>query len=568
MAINIGYHSKFDDVKVSMVDARESRSLVQTPVDWVSVHSPLGAWASRPLKWLPRWPRSQEKAGGGERLIDRVVRTALAACVVSTLLNLGGCGLPIHKPSIAEALNPELAAPYTHYSDWHPHSGQDISINANGTEQAPAIGNAMVEPQKTYKLADLVDLALRANPSTRYAWEQARAIAAGLGIAEAAWLPVLTAKANSTYDQHTAAVILFRGTTISPNLELSWTIFDRSRPAKIDQATQQLLAANFAFSRTHQKVAFEVQRSFFAYNAAQAQVAAAEATVRQTRKNAESVQAQLERGVATRPELLLAIQDKAKAEYELQSVRGKVSETWADLAESLGITPNIAIKTVDINDIQLPVEIESTADGLIDQALSQRPDLSARLAELRAKEAEIRKAEASFWPTLSLNANAGSTIFNYKFMSGPSIVAYNNARAGFLDYGAGITFEWNLFEGLASTNAVNQATAKREAAQAEFDALQLQIIKEVWKSYADLKTALRKREYAVALFKAAEQSFEALKESYANGLSTVIELLTAERNLASARFTEIESRTTLLQSVAALVYSAGSSGEPPVGSLR
>ena len=34
----------------------------------VSVHSPLGARASRPLKWRPRWPLSQEKAGGSERL--------------------------------------------------------------------------------------------------------------------------------------------------------------------------------------------------------------------------------------------------------------------------------------------------------------------------------------------------------------------------------------------------------------------------------------------------------------------------------------------------------------------
>ncbi len=34
----------------------------------VSVHFPQGARASRPLKWRPRWPRSQEKAGGSERL--------------------------------------------------------------------------------------------------------------------------------------------------------------------------------------------------------------------------------------------------------------------------------------------------------------------------------------------------------------------------------------------------------------------------------------------------------------------------------------------------------------------
>ncbi|PZN72576.1 MAG: hypothetical protein DM484_24270 [Candidatus Methylumidiphilus alinenensis] len=38
------------------------------PSPIVSVHPPLGAWASRPLKWRPRWPRCREKAGGGERL--------------------------------------------------------------------------------------------------------------------------------------------------------------------------------------------------------------------------------------------------------------------------------------------------------------------------------------------------------------------------------------------------------------------------------------------------------------------------------------------------------------------
>jgi outer membrane protein len=263
--------------------------------------------------------------------------------------------------------------------------------------------------------------------------------------------------------------------------------------------------------------------------------------------------------------LLLAIQDKAKADYELQSARGKVSDTRAELAESLGLTPNIDIRTVEINEIPFPKDIEPTADELIDQALIQRPDLSARLAELRAKEAEIRKAEAAFWPTVSVGARAGWTQFNYHYVDGPSKLP-SEIKAGYLDYGGGISFEWNLFEGLASTNSVNQATAKREAAQAEFDALQLQIIKEVWKSYADVKTALRKREYAVALLKAAGQSYEAVKESYANGLSTVIELLTAERSLASARFTEIESRTTLLNSVASLVYAAGSTGDTMAGS--
>lgn len=491
--------------------------------------------------------------------IRQIIRSALGVIEFGLVWSLAGCALSSYEPEIAEVLAPDIVAPEANYRAWHPRPINETSTRASAAKTAVS-GNGLVEPQKKYKLSDLVDLGMRANPAARNAWEQARAAAAGLGIAEAAWLPVLTAKANATYGQQTEAVFLFRGYTTTPTLGLSWILFDFGRPAKIDQATQKLLAANFGFNRTHQKVAFEVQRAFFAYNAALAQVEAAEATVRQTGKNAESVQAQLQRGVATRPELLLAMQDNAKADFELQAALGKVSDTHAELAESLGITPNIDLKTARIEELPLPEAIEASADDLIDDALRQRPDLSARLAELRAKEAEIKKAEAAFWPTVSLNAKAGSTIFDYRYLSGPAPLP-KEISSGFFDYGAGISIEWNLFEGLASTNAVKQATAKREAAQAEFDALQLQIIKEVWKSYAAVKTALRKREFAVSLLKASEQSYEALKESYADGLSTVIELLTAERNLAGARSTEVESRAALLQSVAALVYASGNSGE-------
>jgi outer membrane protein len=483
------------------------------------------------------------------------IRPTAWASLSIVVLSMAGCALPSYTPEISHVLAPEWAAPATSHGAWRPGTAERAYVPV-GRVDAAMTGRALVDSQKEYGLSDLVDLGLRANPETRSAWEQARAAAAGLGMAEAAWLPVLSAKANAGYGQQTEAVFLFRGFTTTPSLGLSWTLFDYGRPAKIEQAAQRLIAANFHFNRTHQKVAYEVQKTYFAYNATMAQIDAAEATVRQTEQNVESVRALLARGLATRPDWLLAVQDKAKADYELQAARGRLSDSRAELAESLGITPDIELKMARIEALPLPETLESTADDLIDQALSRRPDLSVRLAELRAREADIKKAEAAFWPTVSLNAKAGSAIFDYHYLSGPAPLP-DNIRAGYLDYGAGISFEWNLFEGLASTNAVRQATAKRGVAQAELDALQLQIIKEVWKSYADFKTALRKREFAAALLQAAEQSYEALKASYANGLSTIIELLTAERNLAGARYAEIESRTALLQSAAALVYASG-----------
>ena len=427
-----------------------------------------------------------------------------------------------------------------------------------------------MDPARTYALADLIDLGLSANPATRQAWEETRMAAASLGIAEASWLPVLAARVLARYERAsfpaTDYVYSIRGTKVSPTIRLSWTLFDPSRPAVIDQALARLFAANFAFNRTHQQVAYEVQGAFYAFNAARARVAAAEVTLRQTGANADAVQLRLERGLATRPDQLLAVQERARAAYELEAARGEVINTRARLVERLGISPQAPIMTQGLEAIPLPADLEPSAEAIIDRALAQRPDLQARLADIRAQDTAINKAQAAYWPTLSVQAEAGWDQWDYRTVAG----AEGAGAAGNPNYSLGLVFNWNLFEGNARANELRRATAARDAAQAQFDGLQLQIIREVWQSYADLKTAIRKREFAIAMRKAAEESYAAARETYTNGLSTILELLMAERSLATARLTEVDSRTGLLQAAAALVYAAGADGEtapgwPPAG---
>lgn len=480
-----------------------------------------------------------------------IAATALLACN----------GARLATPLIPTALDPAQSAPPVRWRQWRPNASQAPEVATLREFAHAPEGNALVDPAKTYDLADLVDLALRANPATRNSWEEARAAAARLGIAEAAWLPAITAKMHAGYWQYPFpdrnSAFSLRGTAVDPVMGLSWTLFDRSRPANIDQTTQKLFAANFALNRTHQSVTYEVQRAFFELLTARAQVAAAEKTLRQTTENVASVQAQFDRGLATTPERLLAIQDQARAGYELQ----------AELAERLGHTPDTPLRIVDLDALTLPAGIETTADAVIDQALTQRPDLSAKLAELRARDAEIRKAEATYWPTLGFTGHGGWKQWDYtgvrETSTSGSLCGSPEVRIGSPVVDAFVTMNWNLFGGFAGVNAIDEARANRNRAQAEFDALQLRIIREVWKAYAELKTAARKREFAVAMLQAADQSFEAARTVYGQGLATVIELLTAERNLAGARAIDIESRAELLKSAAALVYAAGSSTETP-----
>jgi len=67
-------------------------------------------------------------------------------------------------------------------------------IANEGNRVRPAF---FVEPDKTFSLTDLIDLAESHNPETRIAWENARAQAAALGIARSELYPTLSAVALS-----------------------------------------------------------------------------------------------------------------------------------------------------------------------------------------------------------------------------------------------------------------------------------------------------------------------------------------------------------------------------------
>ena len=93
-------------------------------------------------------------------------------------------------------------------------------------------------------------------------------------------------------------------------------------------------------------------------------------------------------------------------------------------------------------------------------------------------------------------------------------------------------------------------------------------MREVWKSYVDVKTALVQYEAAQALLTASQDAYDANTTKYQNGLGTLIDLLAAERELARARTTIVESRAELLDSAAALAFAVGDASatraEPPV----
>lgn len=112
-----------------------------------------------------------------------------------------------------------------------------------------------VDPGRTYSLPDLIDVAERHNPTTRAAWENARATAARLGVARSELLPNLTAvaMANTTRDGVLLGNAFVRQTLglYQPMLQVSYLALDfGDRSARIDEIREQLVAANLNFNQS------------------------------------------------------------------------------------------------------------------------------------------------------------------------------------------------------------------------------------------------------------------------------------------------------------------------------
>jgi outer membrane protein len=211
----------------------------------------------------------------------------------------------------------------------------------------------------------------------------------------------------------------------------------------------------------------------------------------------------------------------------------------------------------------LPEELTNSVERTMDLALANRPDLAAQLAALRAREADVGKARAEYLPQIGLNGSVGQAYSRFDAYTGGKTTGpfdYDDTT-----YGINLTFSWDIFDGFLRRNKLREAEAQRGQATAELSELQLKVIREVWKSYVDVKTALVQYEAAQALLTASQDSYDANIAKYQNGLGTLIDLLAAERELASAGTTIVESRAELLNSAAALAFAVGNSNAAQVG---
>jgi len=435
---------------------------------------------------------------------------------------------------------------------WHFPAEREVRAEA----KALRVSRLAIDATKSYPLAELVDFAERNNPETRVAWEGAKARGAALHIAQSELYPALAAVALSQVHRED---LLFGSSFVRQTvaafgsvLQLDYIMFDfGARAGRIATARAELAAANFAFNDTHRKIIFQVADTYYRLLNAVGQVDAAEASLLNAKTVQEAAEDRLEHGLATLPDALEAWSATAQAEYDLQSARGFEEIARGDLATTLGISPTVRILVQPLDELPAPEMHDDSIERLLDRALEQRPDLLQQLEGVKAAEGTVRETRAAYYPSVKFETTAGG-LFQYGWQQ----QLPTTHRTG-LNGTAAVQLDWTIFDGGARKNNLLKAKANRNAAAAKAEVTMDQIADEVWRSYSNVKTALRQRQAAAALLEAASQSYAAAVEAYGYGVRSLLDVTAAQRALARARTADVAARTQVLDAVADLAFRTG-----------
>jgi outer membrane protein len=470
------------------------------------------------------------------------------------------CLATVEIEMAAPVSNREQVAPSSDRAWAPPNLPEYENALRKGSAAALDKGKQLVDLRKEYTLPELIDLGERLNPATRAAWQNAKQALALLGVSKSAYYPFLSLAASAGYTRlfvpfpklQVSQEALKRALATGGPL-LSAVTLTEGPPLHFDLLYQSELTMKWLLFDFGQRVVFEVSQSFYAYNLARESVRVAESAAETAQTVDSAVQARVANGLATQPESLQAKQQLAQAQFNLEKARGSQRDAFVDLMKSIGLSPSLPIRITESFAGSVEIDLETPLASLVMRALSQRPDLVVSLAKVRAAEDKIKAIKASYFPKISALANLGYGMERTS-LSG------NTFDDSAPTFGAGLGFELQVFDGFLRDRSLQAARAELEAASEELQQTRDEAVRQVWKSYIDLRTAIRSGAAAAALLKSSQGAYDAVLASFKLGFSTYTDVVTNETKLTSARNSVFETQSAIHQAATALAYAMGELG--------
>jgi outer membrane protein len=438
---------------------------------------------------------------------------------------------------------------------------------------------AGLERRRPYSLPELIDIAESSNPVTRNAWTDARNAALAAGIVQSTFLPIVSAGIVAGYQDSHGVTSALGSNDLKLNgniavLSAQWLLFDfGERAALLDVARQGSIISNIAFTAAHQQLIYNVSLAFYANAAARARLASSAEALRDAQKVNAAAESRYKNGLGTVVEVSQTRQASAEARLARVQAEGAGQNAYLALISAMGISPMTRLVVADVSRRKLSPTMIAPIERITAEALARRTDVLTGYAARQASIASLRAAQAEFFPKVFASANGTRLQGDLNITAVPGtdqqspIVnlpgnSFGNSQT---QYGAtaliGATVP--LYDGGMRAARVEQARDTVDKANTSLTQITNEAVRQIIVARNTLTTSISAYSAAVALAAAAQISFDAALAAYRNGVGSISDATTAERQLLAAKNAATDAYSTALSAAATLGLATGLLGSAP-----
>jgi NodT family efflux transporter outer membrane factor (OMF) lipoprotein len=274
----------------------------------------------------------------------------------------------------------------------------------------------------------------------------------------------------------------------------------------------------------------EMATDYFALRGLDSQIKLLTSTVSDLQHQLDLTQRRFSGGVAT------AV-DVAQAQTQLETVRAQLVDlgvTRAQYEHAIGTIANYNLPSFSIPPSPLDLTLPNIPTGVPSQLLQRRPDIAESERLAAAANAQIGIAVSAFYPTITLSGTGGFESSNPgTWIQGPSSLWSLGAQATELLFDAG---QRHALTAEARHTYDAQADAYRNTVFQAFNDVEDQL--------SSLRILEQESSVEQRAVEAAQHSFNLSNARYKGGVTSYLEVLTAEQTLLQDQVTaiDIESR--------------------------
>jgi outer membrane protein len=435
-------------------------------------------------------------------------------------------------------------------------------------DQTPILCPPNVDLAKPLALSDAVDLALCNNPQIAAAWAAIKIQAGAVGEARAAYLPTI----NGTYSRLRNKVVYpdfsSSNTASKGNMAyaaFNWRIFDFGGRETNRISSNYLLAAALAsHDATIQKILANVVGAYFEVLTTSASVKSKEQS-EHVAKETWLVSVRREKAnAAARNDVLQADAQYAKAQLMSKRALGDYQKAVSSLAYTMGQNANTLLILQEHLD-----DVKSIKGGSATNIAQNSKDLQEWLAQTKERHPAIVAARAQ-WESAKMKVHSARSeglptidFVNNFYQNGYPNQGLQPVKSNTTTWGFTVTIP--LFEGFSRTYKIRGAQAQAEQSAAQMRDIELQILTEVVKSYADTQSSLSNLDSSERMLKATVLAMESSLRRFTYHAADILEILQAQDTLAQAQEERVRCLSEYRAARLRLLANAGQLGYGELG---